>query len=53
MTEGVIARHVVTAPVHRWRWYVAPGCYFYVENAPNAFHRWLQRAFLGLHWERV
>jgi hypothetical protein len=36
----------------QWRWSIAPGCYFVVRNAPNRFHRFMQRVFLGLKWER-
>ncbi len=38
---------------YQWRWSIAPGCYFQVVSAPNRFHRFMQRVFLGLIWERI
>ena len=42
-------------PPDAWRCELLPRHYWYVPEGrqPNAFHRFTQRIFLGLKWERI
>lgn len=47
--------HIIKPHVFAWKW-TLNGRWnevsFFCDHAPNALHRILQRALLGIHWER-
>lgn len=40
------------SPVYKWKFSLCENTYWYVENAPNVFHRFMQRLLLGITWEK-
>lgn len=49
------APKLVATPIVRWHWSLTrrgARTIFISEHAPNRFHRWMQRIFLGIYWEQ-
>ena len=47
--------HIFKQNVFAWKWTLNgrwQEVTFYCDHAPNLLHRVLQRAILGIHWER-
>ena len=42
-------------PLPKWKMTLADSdeFRFFTQNAPNSFHRWMQRVLLGIVWVRV
>ncbi len=58
-TESDQYQHLYSVFKHRkveWRWSPCgdfDSISIYVYTAPNAFHRLMQRLFLGIKWEKI
>lgn len=52
--ENAISRSVIVSK-NSWKWCLGGdwSIAFHVLAAPNVFQRWLLRALLGIHWERL
>ena len=48
--DGLLIR--VAPPKPQWSFSLTPDFHlrWNVLTAPNRFHRWMQRVFLGIHW---
>lgn len=57
LTDSATTGHSVLLrfPVPDWEWSFTPdfGVCVRVVGAPNAFHRFMQRWLLGIHWRRL
>ena len=51
-----VGTNFIFATNHKWEWCIGGkwnDVRFNVDTAPNFFHRWMMKTFLGIHWRRA